>query len=170
MSNIPASDPPTRTFGPVLIAIGLLVLWLSGGISNSTVGHNDDPGPRTFPIATASILLAGGLFELVRYLRQPKSGKPPERSAAGSPGQTASPPNNRQAIFLIAGLAIYLIAMPWAGFPTATWIFSLVLMLRLGAGKLMATTASAGLVLAIYLLFVLLFKVQLPPGVLGLSW
>jgi hypothetical protein len=44
------------------------------------------------------------------------------------------------------------------------------MMLRLGAPLRLATPVSLGLVTVIYLLFAVLFKVQLPPGVLGLSW
>ncbi len=168
MSIPPPSDPPTRTLGPVLIGMGVLVLCLTRTIPNEALGNNADPGPRTFPIATASILLAGGLYELIRYF----AGRRRLACHASTRPPTASPPaaDNIQALFLIIGLVVYLLAMPWLGFPTATLVFSIALMLRLGAGKAMAATASAGLVLAIYLLFVLLFKVQLPPGVLGLSW
>lgn len=168
MSITPPSDPPTRTFGPVLIGMSVLVLCLTKTIPNEALGNNADPGPRTFPIATASILLAGGIYELIRYFARRR------RLAfhSSTPGPTASPSpaDNVQALFLIVGLVVYLLAMPWVGFPAATLVFSIALMLRLGAGKAMAATASAGLVLAIYLLFVLLFKVQLPPGILGLSW
>jgi acyl-CoA reductase-like NAD-dependent aldehyde dehydrogenase len=166
MSDTRESDPPTRTFGPVLIAVGLGVLWLSGGIENTTVGHNDDPGPRAFPIITALILVAGGVYESIRYFL----GRRSHRRLSTVSSETSPAPDNRQALFLVAGLGIYLFAMPWVGFPAATFVFSLALMLRLGSTKVMAATASASLVLAIYLLFVLLFKVQLPPGVLGLSW
>jgi hypothetical protein len=74
------------------------------------------------------------------------------------------------ALVLFAGLLLYLAAMPWCGFSVSTLLFSLGVMLRLGVRRALASVVSLSMIVAIHLLFVKLFKVQLPTGVLGLPW
>jgi hypothetical protein len=172
MSQPTAQEPCGWSLGPVLILLGALTLCLAQDIPQTSLGNNRDPGPRAFPTALATLLILGGLYELgrsvVRRLRQRPSSS--DGTRLGSIWTPLGQPQNRDALVLIAALALYLAAMPWVGFPLTTLVFSTGMMLRLGAPLRLATPVSLGLVTVIYLLFAVLFKVQLPPGVLGLSW
>jgi hypothetical protein len=66
------------------------------------------------------------------------------------------------ALFLLGALMLYVAAMPWIGFAPSTAVFTFVAMWRLGTRWWLAAIGSAVIVLTIHLLFVLLFKVQLP--------
>jgi hypothetical protein len=76
---------------------------------------------------------------------------------AGESGRLSS-----DARFLLAALVLYLAVMPWMGFSASTFIFALVVMWRLGTRWWWAATAAGVIVVSIHLLFVTLFKVQLP--------
>jgi hypothetical protein len=69
---------------------------------------------------------------------------------------------SRDAVFLLVSLIIYLVAMPWIGFVISTALFAFAMMWRLGTRWWLAGLGSAVIVSAIHLLFVVLFKVQLP--------
>jgi len=58
--------------------------------------------------------------------------------------------------------------LEWLGFFLAIFIFSLILMIRLKTGWIRGTIFSTIAVIVIMLLFVKLFKVQLPEGSLGI--
>ena len=66
------------------------------------------------------------------------------------------------AVFLLVALVIYVVAMPWIGFSASTFVFAAAVMWRLGTKWWLAAAGSVVLVVAIHLLFVVLFKVQLP--------
>jgi hypothetical protein len=172
MTEPVAQESKGWSLGPVLITVGALTLFLAQDVPQTSLGNNQDPGPRAFPVALAVLLILGGIYELGRFLlRRARPGAP--TTAATGLRRLWKPlarPENRDALILIGALAFYLTVMPWVGFPLATLAFSAGMMLRLGAPWKLATPVSVGLVVAIYLLFTVLFKVQLPPGVLGLSW
>jgi tripartite-type tricarboxylate transporter receptor subunit TctC len=114
-----------------------------------TVGRNHDPGPRAMPI------LLGALFAVVFTAEVLRSRKRPEEKR---PAFAIS----RDAVFLLIALILYLAAMRWIGFVASTAIFATVVMWRLGTKWWIAAISSAVIVGAIHLLFVVLFKVQLP--------
>jgi len=172
MSQPTPQESPGWSLGPALILLGALTLFLTQDIPQPSLGNNQDPGPRTFPIALATLLILGGVYELGRnVIRCVRRGPSPSHGIRlGSVWRPLVRPESRDALILIGALVLYLAAMPWVGFPLATLLFSTGMMLRLGAHWRLATPVSLGLVTAIYLLFTVLFKVQLPAGVLGLSW
>lgn len=171
MSPSPPNEKPSRSLGPVLFLVGLLTLILARDIPQSTLGNNEDPGPRAFPNALAILLILGGLYEQARTLRLRRPAPAPSAARnKSSVWKNLSRVENRNALILVGALALYLVAIPWVGFPLATLLFSAGMMLQLGAHWRLAAPFSLGLVAVIYLLFTVLFRVQLPVGVLGLSW
>jgi len=160
------------SLGPVLILVGPAALLLARRIPETSLGNNEDPGPRAFPLALAALLVAGGLAELILNIRRRRSANasPRARPTLAGWGDSLLRRENLNAFFLIAALVAYLAAMPWIGFPVATLLFSIGMMLLLGAPIRLTAPFSVGLVVLIYVLFTMLFKVQLPAGVLGLSW
>lgn len=171
MSSSPPQETHGQSLGPVLILVGSIAVILANAIPESTLGDNQDPGPRAFPIALGTLVILGGAYELGRTLLLAR------RHAGGRPGPSWIPnvaalfrrPENHDVLILIGALTVYLAAMPWLGFAAGTWLFSVGMMVRLGARWPWAIAVSTGLVLIIHLLFVMLFKVQLPAGVLGIS-
>jgi hypothetical protein len=75
-----------------------------------------------------------------------------------------------EAVVVMVLVVAYVAAMPWLGFSFSTALFVVGLSLRLGAHWLTATLTALVLVLVVRLLFVVLFKVQLPMGQLGLPF
>ncbi len=172
MSAPPAQEQPGWSLGPVLIVVGIATLILARDIPEASLGNNQDPGPRAFPAALACLLLLGGIYEVARVLLRHKDPVDP-RPTGVSKGlwrQWLRRPEDVNVLILVGTLGLYLLAMPWVGFPAATLLFSVGMMLYLGSRWTLAVPVSVGLVAVIYLLFALLFRVQLPAGVLGLSW
>lgn len=118
-----------------------------------TLGHNHDPGPRTLPRILAALLAVTIGAEALRSLR---------RKATANLEVERTPVAPARAVWVALAMVVYLAAMPWLGFAASTLLFAGFVMWRLGARWWMATLASLLMVGAIHLLFVTLFKVQLP--------
>jgi tripartite-type tricarboxylate transporter receptor subunit TctC len=96
-------------------------------------------------------------------IRNPKSGVEPRRLSPATADLASGPSSlSIDALFLLGALMLYVAAMPWIGFAPSTAVFTFVAMWRLGTRWWLAAIGSAVIVLTIHLLFVLLFKVQLP--------
>jgi len=148
-----------------------------------TLGQNHDPGPRAMPILLATLVAVALVAEgfLSRRRRAPGSSRPEEalnaeseiRNPTSGIEQSLLPSavTNKElsaswmsadAVFLLVTLVIYVVAMPWIGFSASTFVFTLAVMWRLGTRWWLAAIGSVVIVVAIHLLFVTLFKVQLP--------
>jgi hypothetical protein len=156
--------------GGALIVVGALAVYWAGDIPDRGLGANQDPGPRAFPIGLGVCLILGGLYELGRGLIEKRGtrGGLTERHGLTRGQACLLSPANRDLCLLLAGLAVYLLAIPWLGFSISTGLFATGMMSRLGVRWYWAMTVSIVLVVIIHLLFVNLFRVQLPPGRLGL--
>jgi hypothetical protein len=182
--NANASSQPGRAFGLFLICVGLFAWFFTRDITHS-LGDNHDPGPRTFPGGLGFLLAAGGVCLVIRSFYRGKKGNAPlpatpiaaptepPPSGQEAPGSLPSASlltdrGNRDVLFLVLALALYLPAINWLGFSLSTFAFATVMMTRLGARWLLAVGMSILLVVAIYLLFVRLFRVQLPEPMFSL--
>ena len=83
-------------------------------------------------------------------------------TSAGTGEETRPSRMSFDALFLLAALVLYALVMPWVGFAASTLVFTFAVMWRLGTHWLLAVAGSVVLVITIHLLFVILFKVQLP--------
>jgi tripartite-type tricarboxylate transporter receptor subunit TctC len=133
-----------------------------------------DPGPWFFPRLLAIGLLAGlvvlGGAEFMRTRRTAGQDSAPSalpvdenilhaaESAAGS--QLFS----REACLLVAGIILYVGAIPWLGFFPSTLLFATLLMIRQRLPWWQAILLSAAMLAIVYLLFVQQFRVVLPAG------
>lgn len=162
------------SFGVVLAAMGLLAVLLASGLEYHPLGDNRDPGPRAFPLGLGVCLLAGGAAELVQWVRRRaktrRSDSPDAASWFSSVRPAVASPRNRDALLLVAGVAIYVPAISWVGFALSTVMFSGAAMWRLGTRWWLAGALGLLLVVVIQLLFGTLFHVQLPAGRLGLPF
>ena len=124
-----------------------------------TLGQNHDPGPRAMPILLATLLVLCLVAE--GYLSRRREDAPLKCGARSAEcGSTSW--MSADAVFLLVALVIYVVAMPWIGFSASTFAFAGAVMWRLGTKWWLAAAGSVVLVVAIHLLFVVLFKVQLP--------
>lgn len=159
------------SLGVAWLAIGILTCALASRISYTSLGDNHDPGPRAFPLALGVCLAIGGIAEIYSTVRHQRRQAGAGRFV-GEEGRNRflSHKPNRDTLLFLAALLVYIPAISVIGFSLATISFSFLIMMRLGAGTRMALLLSGVMVLVIHLLFVRLFKVQLPPGLLGLPF
>jgi hypothetical protein len=137
-------------------------------------GQNHDPGPRAMPILLGALLVivlaVEGVLSRRRQVSRGSRGKgastPEMELSLTTPTATVSEGSrwwlSHGAVFLLAALLIYITAMPWIGFAGSTTMFAFVAMWRLGTKWWLAALSAVVIVAAIHLLFVVLFKVQLP--------
>lgn len=184
MTGTESPAPPHGwPFAAGLLGVGLLALILGLRLPTASLGDNQDPGPRAVPVTLGVILILGGLGQGVAAWRGPRGARsapipgfsptetaappvvpeppPPESEASGTMGDT---------VFLLVAVVLYVAVLPWIGFHLSTAAFVLALMRRLQAGWWTAGATAAGLVVLIHVLFVALFRVQLPSGRLGLPF
>jgi hypothetical protein len=154
----PASSP---WFGLWLIAVALFFLGFATQIERLEISNENDPGPRAFPVVLSLTLLVGGAVQTVIGLRGGRS-----KRTAGMTDQE-SPAGGWDPLLLASGLLIFLFIVPMVGFYGPTFVFAALMTRRLGARWWAAGTTAVVLILVIRTLFVGVFRVQLPEGVLG---
>lgn len=140
------------------VALGLSFVHVGGGFATQ-----HDPGPWMLPRLLALVLLVGGAIQMLLEVRA----KSPKVDSAIKPEESV--PENRinkwQLPLLVAGMALYVAALPWIGFVVATTVFGSLLMIALQVVWWRALLAGVILAIAGYGLFAVLFKVPLPGGV-----
>ncbi len=142
-------------FGVAVAAVGVAAIVPALRMAGGGLGNNADPGPAAFPIGLAIFLLAGGVWEALR---------------AGFPSlNRPRRPCWRFAIPAVL-LPIYAFAIGLLGFTPATLGFALGAVRMLGGNWRTAAITAVALVLVANVLFVWLFRVQLPTGILGFAW
>lgn len=153
-----------------LFAIGCGGVWFSWDIQSTGLGNNGDPGPHVFPVAISVCLIVGAVCEFAGWLHLARdaTAQPVDESADQPVDQPADQPGRgfRNIVFILATLVVALAITdtPHTGFPLMMFLFSTGAMMRLGIRWWQAAATGLLLVGVIYLLFVRLFGVQLPPG------
>ncbi len=164
---------PDHGWAAALIGAGLAALVLAGGIRASSLPGNHDPGPKLFPILMGSLLVLGGLLEMIPRRRRARS----RNETAANPdtsGPTAnendpeavgvSPEKPPSLLWFLAALLALLLLLPLVGFFPSAGLFSLGVMRRWQTSWRTAAVATGLLLAAVYALFVVVFRVPLPPG------
>jgi len=123
-------------------------------ITGSPAGSHD-PGPWAMPIGVAAFVLLSLIYLAAR--RKTESAAEETGDAAGVGMRLAG---------AVGVFVLYLIAMPYLGFFAATSVLSAAAIRWLGKGWGSAIISSGVIMLAVYLLFVRLFRVPLPRGFL----
>lgn len=150
-------------FGIILTGIAVFVIIISLGFPSFIVGDKKLPGPNFFPVILSMILIIAGGYEILIAWRDIQAKKATKISK-----EYFKDWGNQNLLIIVFSLIIYVFLLEWLGFLLATFIFSLILMIRLKTGWIRGTFFSAVAVIVIMLLFVKLFKVQLPEGSLGI--
>ena len=136
-----------------LIAFGIAYGFLTTGIPERTLPNT--PGPPFFPRILTVCLLTLSVAWLIQSVRGKSDEIPPgEMAATGGRG--------RRGAGLLAFL-LYLMVLPYLGFPLSTPPLFAVLMWVFGERRPVAICAySLAVPLFFYVLFKLLFRIQLP--------
>lgn len=150
-------------FGIIIIGIAIFVIILSLNFPSFILGDKKLPGPNFFPVILSIILIITGGYEILIALRDMRAKIP-----AKSSKEYLKDWGNQNVLIIIFSLITYISFLKWLGFILATFIFSLFLMIRLKTGWIRGTIFSTVVVIVIMLLFVKLFRVQLPEGSLGI--
>jgi putative tricarboxylic transport membrane protein len=167
------AESPDRWWAAALIGAGVIALVLAGGIRASSLPGNHDPGPRSFPILMGSLLVLGGLLEMIPRRRRARSRNEtaanPDTSGPPAPENDPepaglSPEKPQSLIWFFAALLGLLLLMPLVGFFPSAGLFSLGVMRRWQTSWRTAAVATGLLLGAVYALFVLVFRVPLPSG------
>lgn len=138
-----------------LTGIGAAAIILAFGIPETGFQNRFDPGPSAVPVLIGIFLLAGGIAEGIRAARE-------------APILPEIIPGDF-GIF-VGALILYALAMPYTGFGLATVILSSLMTWYLGSRWWVAIALAVSLVVVVHVLFVYLFRVPLPSGVLGLPF
>lgn len=123
----------------------------------STVG---DPGPQALPW-----LLLIGLSIAIGWESVRRTDSADEQHSSSSIGGMAV-----RLVLIALALTVYVVAISWIGFASATVTFVSLTTWRLGAKWWVALLTGTILVTIVWLLFVKLLEVQLPSGSLGLPF
>lgn len=150
-------------FGVIIVGIAIFVIIVSLNFPPFILGDKKLPGPNFFPIMLSMILLILGGYEILIAWRDMRA-KIPLKSSK----EYLKDWGNQNVLIIIFSLIAYISFLKWLGFILATFIFSLILMIRLKTGWIRGTIFSTVVVIVIMLLFVELFRVQLPEGSLGI--
>ena len=162
-----------RVWGPVWLGIALVLLgasafWFALGIGRTGTGGGHDPGPRFFPVLLSLVLVVFGALQAVLGAYRPLDVGSAAPQASGDLSD-AAPPTGRWLVML-AVLVVYVLAMGWIGFSASTLLMAVGLMIWLGNRWWVAVFVAVVMVAVVRLLFVVLFRVQLPAGELGLPF
>ena len=122
-----------------------------------------DPGPGFFPrflgVGMIATILAIIGMELVGQRRLKTSGKTAE--VALLPG--------KRALLFATGLLVYMLLLPVAGYPVATFLALIYLMRLMGEKRWIVVLALALLLAVVFYLVFSRLEVPLPQGLLGLD-
>jgi putative tricarboxylic transport membrane protein len=168
-----ASDEKRSVWGDCLLGVALMLLaavafWFALDIGRTGTGGGHDPGPRFFPMLLSTLLFVSGAFQAVWALFQRAESRPADAEAGLDKSLAKSRPH--RWLILLAGLIVYVVALTWVGFALSTVAMSAGVMVWLGNRWWVALTVAVVMVLAVRLLFVVMFRVQLPTGELGLPF
>ncbi len=156
------------------------------GYHNGLTGNND-PGPLALPLLLSLGLVVGGGIEWLNRRRSRNTGAggalaihrqtdcdpgevrdvAPDRETSASAAAVAGTGND--VLLVVAIMVAYVSLIPRLGFAAATLIFATLLARRFGARWSRAAFGAAVIVLFVWVLFVVIFRVQLPAGVMGRS-
>lgn len=156
LHNLPAriGRHADRVVGVLLIALGMLTLYGSRNLPSTAV--STDIGAGAFPMVYAGILIVLAILLIL--------------NAHTTPGtQAEQNEDSRPSLLRVLGggalTLVYIISIPFTGFPVATPVFMFVLMWLLGFRRILPSLCiSAGFTAVLYLAFEVGMSVALPVG------
>lgn len=150
-------------FGIILVGIALFVILRSRTFPPFVLAGNKLPGPGFFPVILSILLGGAGIYECVLAFRQ--YGLRPSRKYRDLLGDWG----NQNILIIILGLILYVLVVDTLGYLVTTFVFSVLLMVRLKTGWFRGILVSSIVVALIMVIFVKVFKIQLPYGIFGIG-
>jgi hypothetical protein len=154
MSQQPDAPPDNRPPGGFLVVVGTAALIASRLQSTRSLVTAHDPGPWFLPLGLAVILLLGGIGIFWRSWR----------TVTSSAKTDIDSPATKVRGWFLAGLAAYLLTLPWLGFLAGTALFITALLWMLKVTWWRALLAGLILTFTAFAIFGWGFNVQLPAG------
>jgi len=141
---------------------GIFGILLSAGYLHKTLelpmGEMDQPGAGVFPLLIAGILFVASISALWEGWQC--------RATAG-PLDLPQGEDRVRLLKLVALLLVYFLAIPWLGFLVSSVLFCILLIRLLSDLSWQRSTAYAAIMTAVvYLIFIAILKVPMPPGIL----
>lgn len=164
------SSTVTLSLPLAILAVAVFALVYAADINSNRAGNANDPGSRFFPVGIACCLALWSLVELGRYAVSRF------RNTADQNGLRTRRPFSRtignygMPIFFIVAMSVYLLAMPRIGFSISTVVLASGVLMMQKMRWYQSLLIAVAMVAVVQLLFVVLFKVQLPTGELGLPF
>lgn len=146
------------------IALATLTIYFSTQIRAPANVRDGDPGPTAFPIGLGVVLLTGGLLESARIVASRRKRTLQKRPEAVSPTAKEEKAEGRHALVAMAAVIGYAWLIPRLGFPLTSFLFATLAMTYLGMRWFWSAACALLLVVLIQVLFVVVFRVQLPSG------
>ncbi|MCL4205054.1 MAG: tripartite tricarboxylate transporter TctB family protein [Pirellulaceae bacterium] len=154
--------------GVALVVLAVVAFWFASDIGRTGTGGGHDPGPRFFPLLLSCLLFACGAVQAAWGLFRPVI--VPLADGEAESGSTLSESRPHRWFILLAVLTVYVVAIPWVGFSLSTLAMAAGIMVWLGNRWWVSVIVAVLMVIAVRLLFGILFRVQLPTGELGLPF
>jgi hypothetical protein len=143
--------------GAVLAVLGLVAAWASTDIDEGAGGHLH---PRSFPLFVGVLLFLGGAALVVRNLDA--------KAGGGREIDWPDPAGWKLWLGALGALALYVALAPVLGFLVTSFLFVGGLIWYLGRyNPLIAAVWALGVVVFVYVAFVWLLDLALPPGLLA---
>lgn len=151
--------PGEGTFGIIMLIVSLIFLWQSYEIS----GFSALSSPGAFPIAAAAVMVIAALVVVIGDLRRPHEIEGPLADKARSFSADITP----SVVVVFAGFVVgYSALLEGLGFLPTSFLFLFVAIHFLHRGSLVFSLIVAlGSLVAIYVIFRLVFTVVLPEGI-----
>ena len=159
-------DAASPAVGAFLITLSSCALVLSRGIEQLGMPDAGDPGSKAFPIGLGVILFVAGVYEIGRWFLARKRAE--DGAVWFEPAQLKSETARRLGLISLS-LILYVWLLGPLGFASATLVFCIPWMKRLGSRWWVSAVVAIALVLAIEILFDGVFQVQLPKGTTPLA-
>jgi putative tricarboxylic transport membrane protein len=151
-----------RAASVAALVASVLYLWQA---LQFPVGTMSAPGAGLYPAGVGIFLVVVSAAIVVHgFLR---GRRPPAAASADLAQEDAAAGGGRRVMTAVAGLLGFCLLLPWLGYPLLAFLFTTLLLQRLGGGR-WATAAAGGVVTAAvsHYLFAMLLGVPLPRGLL----
>jgi len=159
LKSKPALRPGELLFVTLITGFSVVALWQAFEISR----FSGLSTPGVFPMLAAGTMLVSALFILSDSLSR--------RYIESNQNQSKVHVLTWRLIVVITLVAAYVLAMPYLGFMLSSAVFLLVSFLFLWRKSVgVSVLLTTGTLLAIYLIFRILFQVVLPRGSLVQAW
>ena len=150
-------------FGISLFVLSGIIFVFGSNFPNFVVRGQKLPGPKFFPYALAFVLIGLGVYFVIKSIVLLKLKKTP-RDASLAPAEKITFEGVKNVVAIIAGILFFVPLINLLGFLLGAMVISTVLMTTLNVKLWHSLIYSAVLVVLIFLIFGMVFKIPLPEG------